>query len=134
MICNYCGRTWHIKLCPRGHENPFDALYCRDCGSVELSEPAGPRSWWHLLHRALIWGLLIMIVISIGSNLGHFVPILLVLLLPIACLFVTYLFMVEIAPRPLKGLLQYVNGKLKLLALWLLTMLWNIMKKILCGR
>lgn len=44
QICNFCGRTWYIKLCPRGHENPFNAQYCGTCGSADLSDTAGSRS------------------------------------------------------------------------------------------
>lgn len=44
QICHFCGRTWYIKLCPRGHENPFNAQYCGTCGSADLSDTAGSRS------------------------------------------------------------------------------------------
>jgi len=40
--CNFCGRTYSVKLCPRGHQNPRAAEACSECGSMELSTPA-PR-------------------------------------------------------------------------------------------
>lgn len=46
-ICNFCGRTWHVRLCPRGHENPFNAQFCGTCGSTDLSETAC-RSWFFI--------------------------------------------------------------------------------------
>lgn len=41
--CNYCGRTWGVRLCPRGHANPPDAVFCSQCGRPQLSETAGPE-------------------------------------------------------------------------------------------
>jgi len=53
-ICHYCGRTWDVRLCPRNHENPPDAQRCGTCGSMDLSETAGPRPVWTYLLKALI--------------------------------------------------------------------------------
>ncbi len=41
--CNFCGRTYGVKLCPRGHKNPRIAECCSECGSMELSTPAPQR-------------------------------------------------------------------------------------------
>lgn len=41
--CNFCGRSYRYKLCPRGHQNPRAANACATCGSHELSTPA-PQS------------------------------------------------------------------------------------------
>lgn len=57
-ICRYCGRSWHQRLCPRGHENPHNAQYCGDCGSTELTETVGPRSW--RVQLSLLAGLLLL--------------------------------------------------------------------------
>jgi hypothetical protein len=38
--CNFCGRSYGVKLCPRGHKNPRSAAACSECGSTDLSTPA----------------------------------------------------------------------------------------------
>ena len=40
--CRYCGRTWGVRLCPAGHENPTDAVHCGECGRVNMSDSSGP--------------------------------------------------------------------------------------------
>ncbi len=37
--CNYCGRSYDVKLCGRGHINIRAAEVCSTCGSRELSIP-----------------------------------------------------------------------------------------------
>ena len=37
--CNYCGKTYDVKLCSRGHTNPRVAEVCSECGSRNLSVP-----------------------------------------------------------------------------------------------
>jgi hypothetical protein len=70
MICHYCGRTWHVRLCPRSHVNPPDALVCGSCGSADLTETAGPVPFWIWLIRI---GVLIIFIILIASlNLPKF--------------------------------------------------------------
>jgi predicted amidophosphoribosyltransferase len=39
LFCNYCGRSYDVKLCPRMHRNPRAAQACSECGSKELSSP-----------------------------------------------------------------------------------------------
>lgn len=67
--CNYCNRTWHIRLCPRSHENPHDAQFCGICGSADLTDTAGPRPWWvwlfWFIKYALLLGLLLLIVLAL---------------------------------------------------------------------
>jgi hypothetical protein len=45
--CNFCGRSYDVKLCPRRHQNPRGAEVCSQCGSRELStpQPKIPMSW-----------------------------------------------------------------------------------------
>ena len=45
--CNFCGRSYDVKLCSRGHQNPRGAEVCSQCGSCELStpQPKIPMSW-----------------------------------------------------------------------------------------
>jgi len=39
LFCNYCGRSYDAKLCPRHHVNPRSAEVCSQCGSREFSTP-----------------------------------------------------------------------------------------------
>jgi hypothetical protein len=50
LFCNFCGRTYDVKLCPRLHINPRGTFVCSKCGSHELSTPQ-PRVplWSHIL-------------------------------------------------------------------------------------
>lgn len=45
--CNHCGRSYDVKLCPRGHQNARGAEVCSQCGNRELStpQPKIPMSW-----------------------------------------------------------------------------------------
>lgn len=47
LYCNYCGRSYDVKLCPRHHANPRSADVCSKCGSRELStpQPKVPAMW-----------------------------------------------------------------------------------------
>ncbi len=49
IFCNFCGRTYNVKLCPKLHPNPRSAEVCHRCGSRELSTPQ-PRIplWVHI--------------------------------------------------------------------------------------
>jgi len=48
IYCPYCGMTHHSigRVCPRGHRNPRDAVFCVICGSQDLSEMAPPPPIW----------------------------------------------------------------------------------------
>lgn len=39
LFCNFCGRSYNVKLCPRHHANPRTAEACSQCGSREFSTP-----------------------------------------------------------------------------------------------
>jgi hypothetical protein len=48
--CNFCGRSYDLKSCPRFHANPRSAEACAQCGSRELSRPQPKISTgWRLL-------------------------------------------------------------------------------------
>jgi len=70
VICHYCGRTWQVRLCPRGHENPPDSQFCGICGSADLSETAGPVPFWIWLIR--VASLIIFIVFIASLKLPEF--------------------------------------------------------------
>ncbi len=54
FFCNFCGRSYDVKLCPRRHANPRNAESCSQCGSRDLSIPQPRRpAWAPLLGYAL---------------------------------------------------------------------------------
>jgi RNA polymerase subunit RPABC4/transcription elongation factor Spt4 len=65
-FCQFCGRTYDVKLCPRRHENPRFAEVCSQCGSRELSTPQPKVSFlWRAMEflvRVMV-GLLIAFVL-----------------------------------------------------------------------
>jgi ribosomal protein L40E len=70
LFCNFCGRSYDVKLCPRLHRNPRIATVCRECGSRELSTPHPRVSFfWHVfafLIRVVLGSLLVFLSISIA--------------------------------------------------------------------
>jgi hypothetical protein len=46
LFCQFCGRTYDVKLCPRQHPNPRTAQICSQCGSHELSTPQPRLRLW----------------------------------------------------------------------------------------
>lgn len=96
LFCNYCGRSYDLKLCPRLHANPRGAEVCAKCGSREFSTPQ-PKvpAMWKLLA--------ILVRLGIGVLL----------------VWVTLTFLVALLRTPQVQQLMVCLGLL-LLALWLL--------------
>src|SRR5258708_2604370 len=46
LFCNFCGRSYDIKLCSRLHPNPRAAEICSQCGSRDLSQPQPRVPFW----------------------------------------------------------------------------------------
>ena len=46
LFCNFCGRSYDIKLCARLHPNPRAADVCSQCGSRDLSQPHPRVPFW----------------------------------------------------------------------------------------
>jgi RNA polymerase subunit RPABC4/transcription elongation factor Spt4 len=46
LFCNFCGRSYNVKLCPRLHPNPRKAEVCSQCGSRDLSTPQPKVPLW----------------------------------------------------------------------------------------
>ena len=46
LFCNFCGRSYNIKLCPKLHVNPRYAEACSHCGIRELSTPQPKVPFW----------------------------------------------------------------------------------------
>ena len=38
--CRFCGLTWNVRICRRGHSNPTNAVFCGECGSGDLTNTA----------------------------------------------------------------------------------------------
>jgi hypothetical protein len=50
LFCNFCGRSYDVKLCPSRHPNPRIAEVCSQCGSRDFSTPQPKVSlWWKFL-------------------------------------------------------------------------------------
>jgi RNA polymerase subunit RPABC4/transcription elongation factor Spt4 len=50
IFCNFCGRSYDVKLCPRLHPNSRIAEVCSQCGSRDLSTPQPKVSlWWRFV-------------------------------------------------------------------------------------
>ncbi len=69
LYCNFCGRSYDVKLCPRHHVNPRVAEVCSQCGSRELSTPQ-PRVavWWKVLSfllQIVVGGLLLLLSLAV---------------------------------------------------------------------
>ena len=58
LFCQFCGRTYNVKLCPRMHVNPRFAEVCSQCGSRDLSTPQPKVSPWRFVGVVLVKGLL----------------------------------------------------------------------------
>jgi hypothetical protein len=46
LFCNFCGKSFNVKLCPRMHANPRSAEACSQCGSRDLSTPQPKVPLW----------------------------------------------------------------------------------------
>ncbi len=65
-FCSYCGRSFDVRICSRGHRNPRQAEYCAECGSADLSTASPPASFLHRLSAVALYlfsGVVIGIVI-----------------------------------------------------------------------
>lgn len=68
LYCQFCGRSYGVKLCPRGHRNPRASNACSECGSRDLSTPHSPQSGLSLI--GIIIGCLILAALCIYA--GYF--------------------------------------------------------------
>lgn len=117
VICHYCGCTWHVRLCPRGHENPPNAQFCGTCGSTDLSETAGSIPQITYFIKILIFIFLCIVIISIGklfleSITGEDSAVFFTFIISIVLLIGAYLFAISIVPQPLKNVFLRLNRSL----------------------
>src|SRR5712691_2062610 len=54
-FCSYCGRSFDVRICSRGHRNPRGVQFCTECGSADLSTPAPPASFLHHLSGFVLY-------------------------------------------------------------------------------
>ena len=71
LFCNYCGRSYDVKLCPKLHVNPRLAEACSQCGTRDLStpQPKVPVRWRILAFVAQFLSAVILSVFSYRSFL-----------------------------------------------------------------
>ena len=65
LFCNFCGRSYNVKLCPRLHTNPRNAEVCSQCGSREFSTPQPRLTFWA---RVLV----VTVTFVLGAALVYF--------------------------------------------------------------
>jgi len=72
LFCNFCGRSYDMKLCPHRHVNPRNAEICSQCGSRELSTPHPRIPLWLAPLVAILSALpgLLLLLITIVFALG----------------------------------------------------------------
>lgn len=134
QICNYCGRTWYVRLCPSRHENSYDAQYCGTCGSTDLTDTVGSRPWWRYIFRIPLWIILILFAAAIIDGADQVVPMILSLSLPVVMLILIYSFAVSFVPGPLKGLIRSANRKLITIISNSMAWMWSLIKWIFIGK
>src|SRR5262245_35967379 len=61
LFCNFCGRSYDLKLCPHRHPNPRTAEVCNQCGSRDLSTPHPKASLIVKLFVKLLSGLIFIL-------------------------------------------------------------------------
>src|SRR5436853_4538857 len=86
LFCNFCGRSYNLKLCPHKHPNPRTAQACSQCGSRDFSTPQPKVPLWapvlEFVLRLLPGGLLILgsiiailvVLQTIAQNPGLLAP------------------------------------------------------------
>jgi hypothetical protein len=79
LFCAKCGRSFDVRVCPRGHINRRDSAFCGVCGSAELSSPGKRARAWPRVAAALAllllaglfgWYCLALLVASAGPDLS----------------------------------------------------------------
>jgi hypothetical protein len=78
LFCNFCGRSYDLKLCPHRHPNPRSAEICSQRGSRELSTPHPRVSLWlkpilllmSALPGILLLGVTLLFLIGFVNALG----------------------------------------------------------------
>src|SRR5436190_1396991 len=71
-FCSYCGRSFDIRICARGHRNPRGVQFCAQCGSADLSTPAPPASILHHVSGFVLYlfSVLTIVLIALAASLA----------------------------------------------------------------
>lgn len=64
-FCAHCGRSFNVRICPRGHRSSRHVQYCAECGSAELSTPAPPATLLHHLSGFVLYGFASVVAIVV---------------------------------------------------------------------
>jgi len=113
VICHYCGRSWYVRLCPRGHENPYDAQFCGICGSADLTDPVEGRPWLIWLLKAMILATLCFFVYSMGYGIFTSHQLRHLFLSSLVCLSILvigYYISISMLPAPVRRVLRRFHG------------------------
>jgi hypothetical protein len=70
LYCNFCGKSYNVKLCPRKHVNPRSAEVCSQCGSRDLSTPQPKVPFWGRMLVASITVLLEVLILALAFLLA----------------------------------------------------------------
>ena len=63
--CSYCGRTFDVRICSRGHLNSRHVRFCTQCGSSELSTPAPPATLLHQISGFALYAVAVVVFLLI---------------------------------------------------------------------
>jgi len=130
QLCNYCGRTWHVRLCPRGHENPPDAQFCGNCGSADLSETAGPIPFWIWMIRMCILVVLVLLIASIGGIQFHLTDQHITFVITITILLITIQFAFSMIPGPVMRIVRSMFRIFKKVGMIVCRWFWEKLKNL----
>src|SRR3954467_2888135 len=74
-FCSYCGRSFDVRICARGHRNPRGVQFCTECGSADLSTPAPPASFLHHVSGFVLYLFSVLaialVVLTVGLAVIH---------------------------------------------------------------
>ena len=78
LFCNFCGRSYDQKLCPRLHVNPRYAEVCSQCGSRDFSTPQPRVSFaWKAFATVTRWLLgAVLALLAVLLGIGAFAELL----------------------------------------------------------
>jgi hypothetical protein len=131
QLCNYCGRSWYTRLCPRGHENPPDAQFCGTCGSADLTDTAGPKPFWLRSVRVgfgMVFLLMIIFAMRALPRILNLLPLLASFLIAITLLLIAYRLGFSVLPAPMRKPFQTFNAMIKKGLVNALRWLWEKIK------
>ena len=113
--CQYCGHTFNVKLCPRGHINLPENLVCGECGSHDLTEPAPLPRKIRVAIRTFKVVLVILIALILYHGSESILEVIITLLFFIIFIAVYIYILKAIIPSPLDKAFSIVTKILKMI-------------------